>query len=753
VFEGLKLDLQAAQFLATWKTKVSVYVFSWTINEEYVSACMALPAELRSAVASRLVKNFKNGGYDFHVENFPWLRAKIDPEILRGLWNAHLNGREHFTPNIDLFKAILKRVTPEVAKSMATETIHAIERHAMEAYCSRLLGLARQVEGGGTTTVIEAWQSPIFSQPNIEPLVAHSLAYSGAMPSKRWLKTAGPIAEKTDFAALQHALEAALPEISKQPNQVNPEIAELLRGLLVFLHFYPTQESAQLLGRALRICSDKIPGQGARCQKGFGGAVWSLQVMGTFDALAALSLGKAKVKTQTMANQIESALAQAAGAQNITIAELEERIVPDFGLDSAGVAVVEMGEEWAELRLDALAKASLHWFSSTKELSAPSQAMKSSFADEIAYVKRQKKELEVTVSAQRRRLDRQMISHRRIPLDQWRENYLDHPVMRVLTNRLIWEFKEGENITLGFTDQIPSGREITVKLWHPIDSTEEQSQVWRDAVFSREIVQPFKQAFRELYVLTPAEERTNTYSNRFAAQIIRQHQAVTLMRDRGWKAALLGHFDGGWVWPSRTLSESNLEAQFFVEIAGEDGSDLGIATYISTDQVRFIHDGAPLELVRVPPVVFSEICRDVDLFVGVASIGNDPEWTDRGDQGFTEQAWHNSSFGDLNQMAVTRKLVLERLLPRLAIAAVSHIDGNFLIVKGTRHSYKIHLGSGNILIQPNNRYLCIVPSGKDSTSGIYLPFEGDRTLAVILSKATMLAADNKITDQTILRQL
>ncbi|WP_338699746.1 hypothetical protein V2W30_24410 [Streptomyces sp. Q6] len=34
-----------------------------------------------------------------------------------------------------------------------------------------------------------------------------------------------------------------------------------------------------------------------------------------------------------------------------------------------------------------------------------------------------------------------------------------------------------------------------------------------------------------------------------------------------------------------------------------------------------------------------------------------------------------------------------------------------------------------------------------------LPFEGDRTLAVVLSKALMLADDTKITDPTILSQI
>nr|WP_252980692.1 hypothetical protein [Streptomyces chartreusis] len=75
-------------------------------------------------------------------------------------------------------------------------------------------------------------------------------------------------------------------------------------------------------------------------------------------------------------------------------------------------------------------------------------------------------------------------------------------------------------------------------------------------------------------------------------------------------------------------------------------------------------------------------------------------------------------------------------------------------MKGDRHTYKIHLGSGNILRTPNDQYLCIVPRSTPSTPQPgYLPYEGDRLLAVILSKAMMLAADTKITDPTILSQL
>lgn len=117
--------------------------------------------------------------------------------------------------------------------------------------------------------------------------------------------------------------------------------------------------------------------------------------------------------------------------------------------------------------------------------------------------------------------------------------------------------------------------------------------------------------------------------------------------------------------------------------------------------------------------------------------------------------WNSYSFGELGATAISRREALERLLPRLKIASVCTLDGRFLTVRGKKRSYKIHLGSGNILMEPNDQYLCIVPdsrSGKETT-GLYLPFEGDRTLSIILSKAFLLAADDKIKDPAIISQI
>jgi hypothetical protein len=106
-------------------------------------------------------------------------------------------------------------------------------------------------------------------------------------------------------------------------------------------------------------------------------------------------------------------------------------------------------------------------------------------------------------------------------------------------------------------------------------------------------------------------------------------------------------------------------------------------------------------------------------------------------------------------MGAMRRQVLERLLPRLSISSACVLEDRYLHVRGKLRTYRIHLGSGNILMEPNGQYLCIVPgaAGRKYRDRVYLPFEGDHTLAVILSKAFMLAADDKIKDPSIQSQI
>jgi hypothetical protein len=288
--------------------------------------------------------------------------------------------------------------------------------------------------------------------------------------------------------------------------------------------------------------------------------------------------------------------------------------------------------------------------------------------------------------------------------------------------------------------------------------TADDIRAWRTFLEVNHIRQPFKQAHRELYLLTDAELQTGTYSNRFAGHIIRQHQFLALCHDRGWKALLQGSWDPGTdPTPTLDLPRHNLHAQFYVEATPGAGLELTGAAYLSTDQVRFYrgHPEDPTPLRDVPPLVFSEVMRDVDLFVAVCSIGADPDWANQPRRATAfDTYWRNYAFGELTPSAANRRDILSTLLPRLKIADRCALADKFLTVRGQLRTYKIHLGSGNILMEPNDQYLCIVPNrSADATADIFLPFEGDTTLAVILSKAFLLANDTKITDPTITRQI
>lgn len=117
--------------------------------------------------------------------------------------------------------------------------------------------------------------------------------------------------------------------------------------------------------------------------------------------------------------------------------------------------------------------------------------------------------------------------------------------------------------------------------------------------------------------------------------------------------------------------------------------------------------------------------------------------------------WRNFAFGDLSASAAGRREVLAGLLPHLTIADRCALDGRFLVVRGDRRSYRIHLGSASVQMDPNSQYLCIVPGRGNNgvPAGVFLPFEGDTTLSLILSKAFLLAADAAIGDPSIRRQI
>lgn len=616
------------------------------------------------------------------------------------------------------------------------------------------------------------------AQARWELLLAHTLEGEGARPTGKWLKAAAPLIEtvgRDDFRSRvlrwfgragprDPATVAAAPGLLPD-TRISEHNATVLRGLVWAASTLDDTELCRAIGELGVSCFRKIPGVGAVSTRVGNGCIWALGAMTGLEPVAQLGRLARKVKYAQAQRLIQDALEASARKAGLSRDELEELAVPTFGLEANGVRREPLGEHVAELAVRGTDVSLVFFAADGKALKSVPAAVKTAHAEELRELKQAARDLEAMVATQRTRLEQLFLAERRWPFARWRERYVEHPLVGALARPLIWAVLEGSRARSfiahqgGWVDAtgaaVTPADDAIVTPWHPLTAAREEVLAWRRFLEDRGYVQPFKQAHREIYVLTDAERGSGTYSNRFAAHVLRQHQFAALCRERGWRYTLQGAFDSHNT-PTLALPRYGLSAEFWVEgIHGlADVAESGIYVQVSTDQVRFV-DGAgqPRPLEEVPPLLFSEVMRDVDLFVGVCSIGNDPTWADRGDAG-PRTYWEAYSFGELSGSALTRREILEQLLPKLApLRDVCRLDGKFLVVDGKLRTYKIHLGSGNILMAPNDQYLCIVPARTAKQEPVLLPFEGDALFALILSKALLLVKDDRITDPTIKRQI
>ncbi len=440
-----------------------------------------------------------------------------------------------------------------------------------------------------------------------------------------------------------------------------------------------------------------------------------------------------------------------------------EIIPPDYSVVD-GKRVFTIGEYEAIVNINAQRRTQITWQKDGKALkTAPSAVKKPDLVGTYDDMRVIAQLIQKTLTIAKDQLDSSFIEATIYTYHDFCLFWHEHPILRILARKLIWSFeKDGETTTafwLGAwrkanNEKVVFDDTYNVQLWHPVHFDTDLVLDWRKFMLDYEILQPFKQAYREVYLLTDAEMNTNTYSNRMAAHILRSKQLYSLARIRGWKFNPYG-FEG---YVEKKLLKQKIKIQYWVDHIEE--SFQTEQPYVATDQVRFckLKGDIPMTLADVSPVLFSEAMRDIDLFVGVSSIGNDPYWQDNnGNPRQFDNYWNSYSFGELTEGAKTRRIALERLVPRLKIAPQCSLTDRFLVVRGSVRTYKIHLGSGNILMEPNDQYLCIVPdkkTGDDKDENIvFLPFEGDKTLSIILSKAFLLADDTTITDKTILSQI
>ena len=139
-------------------------------------------------------------------------------------------------------------------------------------------------------------------------------------------------------------------------------------------------------------------------------------------------------------------------------------------------------------------------------------------------------------------------------------------------------------------------------------------------------------------------------------------------------------------------------------------------------------EGVPLE--EVPPVLFSEVMRDIDLVVSVAYAGGvDPE---------------------TSMSAVEIRIALAEELTRLLKLQNVRFIGSHARIEGKLANWSVHMGSG-IVHAEGKGMIPIIPVHSQARGRVFLPFaDDDPKTAEIMSKIILLSEDTKIRDPEIL---
>ncbi|GIG70413.1 DUF4132 domain-containing protein [Phytomonospora endophytica] len=615
-------------------------------------------------------------------------------------------------------------------------------------------------------------------------LLKHAVGVSsGARPTASWRKQAARLVAEPVHEAVRQILTVLVAhreELVVSPSShgdygfpvyLDGGNLDMARGLVWAVATLDAAWVPSLLGDLAVTAAVRMAGGWGelRSERLVNAAIGSLGERADDAAVAQLSRIRSRLRRKTMLKSVDKALSTVAERGGISRERLLDRTVPDYGLDADGVRSEAVGEHTAVLALTDDGVSLVFADAAGRRLAGVPMAVRADHADVLADLRREVKELKQMLPTQRFRIEEALGSGRVWDGAEWRAYCLEHPVTGRITRALIWEIStdggaswraglpaEGElSMVDGGLLVVPA--DARVRLWHPVRADRDEVAAWRDRFAEERLRQPFKQAYREIYLLTPAEESTHDHSNRFAAHVLRYGQARALLTSRGWSAPSLGYWDGGYEGAAVRVYRdeaggAEFRASFDVTLIATE-TDGGNPALCSTGRVHFTLDGVSVALRDIPALVLSEAFRDCDLAVGVTSIATDPTWADTGRDSDHWDYWSRASTADLGAAAQIRREALRRLLPRTKIADRVEIGDRFVRVRGNKRTFKVHIGSGNILMEPNDSYLCIVAKPHGGKQ-LFLPFEeADGMLGVILSKVFLLAADDKITDPTITRQL
>ncbi|MFJ8016082.1 DUF4132 domain-containing protein [Streptomyces sp. NPDC096339] len=377
--------------------------------------------------------------------------------------------------------------------------------------------------------------------------------------------------------------------------------------------------------RALTPVIRAWPGEGAHQR-----AVDGLEVLASIGSDVALlhlhGIGQ-RVKFKALKVRAQEKISEVAAELGLTGEQLSDRLVPDLGLDADGSTLVDYGTRRFTVGFDEQLKPYVLDAEGGRLKDLPRPGARDEA--ELATAERKrfmalKKDVRTIASDQIRRLEAAMVDGRSWTGAEFRQLFVEHPLVWHLVRRLVWRaeaegevtaFRVAEDRTYADVEDeaVKFADDARITLAHPLH-LEGWLAEWSELFADYEIVQPFAQLGRPVMAVTE-EEAGGARLTRFEGVTVPVGKLLGLQK-RGWER---GEPQDAGVerWFSRRLGP-----ECYLVIALDMGIAVGMIDEFPDQKLETIwldrqpgdhwrSRSYPLRFADLSPVIVSEVLADL----------------------------------------------------------------------------------------------------------------------------------------------
>ncbi|EFG1846926.1 WGR and DUF4132 domain-containing protein [Escherichia coli] len=281
-----------------------------------------------------------------------------------------------------------------------------------------------------------------------------------------------------------------------------------------------------------------------------------LAAIGSDIALMQLNGIAQKLKFKASQERAKEKIANIAESRELTVAELEDRLAPDLGLDDNGSLLLDFGPRQFTVSFDESVKPFVRDASGSrlKDLPKPNKTDDETLVEEaVNRYKLLKKDVRTVAAQQISRLEAAMCQRRRWTAEQFSLFLVEHPLVRHITQRLMWGIYDADNqLTSCFRvaedGSFSDGQDTpftleqgNIGIPHVLEIPTMQAAEFAQLFSDYELLPPFRQLDRPWSELSDSEKSSGDLQ-RWAGRQAASGRVAGLM-NKGWQRGDV--LDGG----------------------------------------------------------------------------------------------------------------------------------------------------------------------------------------------------------------